>query len=117
MAYLESIPVNAGADLSDDEQYKAIAIGGTIAATGNTTIGILQNKPKSGEDATLGYAGRSRYRAGAAVAAGGLMTVTGSGWLVTVSSGDVSVGKALGAVSSGGIGEGIFNFVNGLQTS
>lgn len=113
MAYLESVPVNAAANLSDDEQYKAIGVGGTIVATGNTAIGLLQNKPRSGEDATAGYAGRSRYRAGGGVAANALVTVAASGWIVTVASGDMSIGKALGAVSSGGIGEGIFNFVNG----
>jgi len=112
MAYLESIPVVAGADLSDDEQYKAIAIGGTIAATGAAAIGLLQNKPESGEDAQLGFLGRSRYRAGGAVAAGARLTVTTSGWVTTVGSATFVVGRALGAVSSGGIGEGIFNFAN-----
>ena len=113
MAYLESIPVVAGADLSA-AQYKAIAIGGTIAATGVAAMGILQNKPESGEDAQLGWHGRSRYRAGAAVSAGAQLTVTTSGWLITATSGTNVVGKALGAVTSGGIGEAIVGFNAGL---
>lgn len=113
MAYLESIPVVAGADLSA-AQYKAIAIGGTIAATGVAAIGILQNKPESGEDAQLGWHGRSRYRAGGAVSAGAQLTVTTSGWFIAATSGTNVVGKALGAVSSGGIGEGLVNFAAGL---
>lgn len=113
MSYLESVPVEAGADLSS-AQYKAIKIDGTIAADASA-IGILQNKPSaSGRDATAGYLGRSRYVAGAAVSAGAQLTVTTSGYMITVTSGTAVVGKALGAVSSGGIGEGIFNFATGL---
>ena len=114
MSYNEQIPVVAGADLSDDEQYKAIAVAGTIAATGATAMGLLQNKPKSGEDAALVYSGRSRYRGGAAVSAGAQLTVTTSGWLITATSGTAVIGKALTAISSGSIGEGIFDFANGI---
>lgn len=116
MAYLESIPVVATEDLSDT-QYKAIDIDGTIAQAGTTPIGIQQNKGVSGRDITAGYAGRSRYYAGAAVAAGARLTVTTSGWFTTVASGGQIVGRALAAVSSGGIGEGIFNFATNAENS
>ena len=109
MSYLESIGVDAGADLSAC-QYKGIAVGGTIAASGATAMGILQNKPESGEDAQLGWFGRSRFYAGAAVAAGAEITCTTSGWFITAASGTNPVGKALEAVSSGGIGEAIVCF-------
>ena len=110
MGYQYSIPVDAGADLSG-QQYKAIAIGGTIAATSTAAMGLLQNKPENGEDAGLAYLGRSKYRAGDTVTAGGAIAVTTSGWLIACASGDLAVGKSLEAVSSGGIGEGIFNFI------
>ncbi|MCK5609665.1 hypothetical protein KAR91_47770 [Candidatus Pacearchaeota archaeon] len=117
MSYLESIPLAAGADLSAS-QYKAVVVAGTIAADGDTAIGIQQNKPAaSGRDLTVGYAGRSRYYAGAAVVAGARLTVTTSGWFTTVVSGGAIVGRALAAVSSGGIGEGIFNFATNAENS
>jgi len=112
MSYLESIPVIAGADLTA-KQYKCVAVAGTIAADG-TAIGLLQNKPNTGRDATVGYAGRSRFVASDTVAAGALLTPTTNGFMVTVGSGDPCFGRALSAVASGGIGEGIFNFANGL---
>lgn len=115
MGYQYSIPVVAGADLSG-QQYKAIAVGGTIAATNTLAMGLLQNKPKSGEDATLAYLGRSKFRAGGAVTAGGAVKVTTSGWIVAVASGDLAAGKALEAVSSGGIGEGVFGIATARST-
>lgn len=109
MGYLSSVPFDAGEDLSA-AQYHAVQIGGTLATTGANAIGLIQNKPESGQDGTAGFMGRSRYRAGAAVAAGAQLTVTTSGWLITATSGSYPVGKALGAIGSGGIAEGIFNF-------
>lgn len=117
MSYLESIPLEAGADLSAS-QYKAVVVAGTIAANGDTAIGIQQNKPSaSGRGLTAGYLGRSRYVASAAISAGARLTVTTSGYMVTVTSGDAIVGRALAAVSSGGIGEGIFNFATNAENS
>lgn len=116
MSYLESVPVSAGADLST-AQYKAVTISGTIAATNGAALGILQNKPAAaGRDATVGYMGRSRYVAGAGVTEGDRVTVATSGFIIAVSSNELGVGTALGTVSSGGIGEGIFNFA-GARTS
>ena len=116
MSYQESVPVKAGADLSA-AQYKAVTVSGTIAANNTTALGILQNKPDaSGKDATVAYAGRVRYYAGGAVAAGNRLTVTTSGWVTATGSNQIGVGTALGAVSSGGIGEGIFNFTGAKST-
>src|SRR3972149_2603747 len=81
------IQLTAGADLNTGEgtgaQYKAIAVGGTIAATGTTAIGLLQNKPKSGEDATIGYAGHLKGVAGAAISSGARLAGTKTGYFIT----------------------------------
>ena len=116
MSYKESIPVVATEDLSG-VQYHACDIDGTLAQVGDTSIGILQNKPESGEDAELTYSGRSRYRAGGAITTGGRMTCAASGWITAASSGDAIVGRALSTVTSGSIGEGIFNFATNAEQS
>ena len=108
--YGEKVSVRAGADLSAT-QYKAVAVGGTIAATNTLAMGIQQNKPQSGEDLTISVLGKSRFVAGGAVAAGGAVKVTTSGFLIACASGDLACGKAISAVTSGSIGEGIFNFI------
>lgn len=108
--YDNNVPVAAGADLSAC-QYKAVAVGGTIAANNGATLGILQNKPDAvGKDATVCVFGRSRYSAGGAVTKGNRVTVTTSGWFVAVASNQLGCGTALDTVSSGGIGDGVFNF-------
>ena len=111
MSGLESVAVDAGADLSGSaSQYKAVSVSGVIAANNTASLGILQNKPRSGEDATVGIAGRSRYVAGAAVTLGDRLMVTTSGFIIEANTVSFGIGTALGAVSSGGIGAGYFNF-------
>ena len=109
-----SIQLTAGADLNTGggtgAQYKAIAVGGTIAATSALSYGLLQNKPKNGEDATVGYAGHMKGVAGAAIATAVRMMVTTSGYLITCTSGHVPVGKSLAAAASGAVVEGLFDF-------
>lgn len=117
MSYNYSVPVVAGQDLSvANTQYKAVAVGGTIAANNTAALGILQNKPQNGEDATLVYLGRSRFLSGGAITAGNRLIVTTSGYVIATTSGSVPVGTALETVSSGGIAEGIFNF-SGASTN
>lgn len=110
----------AGADLNTGggtgAQFKAIAVGGTIAGTNSLTIGLLQNKPKSGEDAQVGFFGHMKGVAGAAITAGNLLKVTTSGYLVVVTSVDVPCGTALATCASGATVEGHFNFI-GLRTT
>lgn len=107
-------PIRAGADLNTDAgtgtQYKAVVVGGTIAAD-NTALGLLQNKPKNGEDAQVLFLGAGKGVAGAAITAGARVKVTTSGYLITVASGDGSCGKCITAAVSGGVFEGIFNFI------
>jgi hypothetical protein len=109
-----SIQLAAGADLNTGDgtgaQYKALAVGGTIAGTNDLTIGLLQNKPKSGEDAQVGYEGHMKGVAGAALTAGNRLMVTTSGYLVLVDGAQIPCGKALASCASGAIVEGLFDF-------
>lgn len=113
--YNDNVGFLAGADLSS-AQYKAVNIGGTVAANNTNALGLLHNKPKSGEDASICVFGRSRYRAGAAVDSGSMLMVTTSGWLIAVTSGSLPCGQAFEGVSSGSIGEGYFNFATARTT-
>lgn len=109
-----SIQLVAGADLNTGDgtgaQYKAVAVGGTIAPSGTTAIGLLQNKPKSGEDAEVGYEGHMKGVAGAAITAGARLIVTTSGYLITAIGAVVPCGRALATCASGATVEGLFNF-------
>jgi hypothetical protein len=92
----------------------AIAINDNLVAnTGKEAAGILlsHSKPKSGEQGSIGVMGIMKYRAGAAVTADALLTVTTSGFFITLpASGFFGVGRALDTVASGGIGTGMFDF-------
>lgn len=104
------IAVAAGADLSA-QQYKVVTVSGTIAATNATALGVLQNKPKSGEHANVAYAGHLKAYAGAAIAAGAEVVVTTSGYLITnATSTSGIVGKAITAAASGALVEFVGDF-------
>lgn len=108
------IQLTAGADLNTGggtgAQFKAVAVGGTIAASNTTAIGLLLNKPKSGEDAAVGYSGHMKGVAGAAITAGARLIVTTSGYLITAIGAVVPCGRALATCASGASVEGIFDF-------
>ena len=116
----DAIQILAGADLNTGggtgAQYKAVAVGGTIAAANGAAMGLLQNKPKNGEDATIGYFGHMKGTAGAAITAGNRVKVTTSGYLIAVTSLDVPCGNAVTTAASGATVEGLFNFI-GLRTT
>ncbi len=109
-----SIQLTAGADLNTGggtgTQYKAVAVGGTIAALGTTAVGLIQNKPKNGEDLTVGYLGHMKGVAGAAITAGARLIVTTSGYVITAVGAVVPCGRALATCASGATVEGIFDF-------
>lgn len=113
----DAIQLVAGADLNTGggtgAQFKAVAVGGTIAATSALAFGLLQNKPKSGEDASVGYRGHMKGVAGASITAAARLMVTTSGYLITATSGHVPVGKAIATAASGATVEGLFDFSNG----
>lgn len=111
----ELIQIVAGADLRT-MQYKAIAIGGTIAAANDAAVGLLQNKPNTGEGAALAYAGHMKGVAGAALTAGNRVKVTTSGYLAVVASGDGACGKVITTCTSGSTVEIIADFTNAATT-
>lgn len=65
-------------------------------------VGVLQNKPNSGQAATVGYSGRSKVVAGAAVTAGRLLTTNSSGRAINATSGQLVFGRALDAAGANG---------------
>lgn len=102
----------AGADISA-LQYLAISLDdGARAINGAEAGGILQNKPKSGEAATIGVVGIMKFRAGGAITKGAKITVDSNSTMITAGSGYYVVGRAWETVTSGSIGTGLFNFIN-----
>ena len=114
------IQLKAGADLNTGDgtgaQYKAVAVGGTIAANNTTAMGLLQNKPKTNEDAQVGYFGHMKGVAGGALTAGARVKITTSGYLAACASGDGACGKVIAACASGAAVEGIFDFISAATT-
>lgn len=111
----ELIQVVAGADLRA-AQYKAVAVGGTIAAANNAAAGLLQNKPNTGEGAALAYFGHMKGVAGTALTAADRVKVTTSGYLIVVASGDGHCGKVLTTCTSGSTVEILGDFVSAATT-
>ncbi len=100
----------ASIDLST-MQYKVVTVGGTISAANATAIGVLQNKPKSGESGRVAYAGHMKAYVGAAVTAGDELTVTTSGYLITnATSVSGIIGKCITTAASGALCEFIGDF-------
>ena len=104
---MQTLTVPAGADLSA-HQYGAVRGAGANAcniasfATDSDILGVLQNKPKSGEAATVAYAGISKVLAGAAITVWNAVTVNGSGRAITVTSGSMCMGQAIEAAGADG---------------
>lgn len=81
--YSLKITLVAGADLSAD-QYKFVEIGtgGVVTLCNGATdkpIGVLQNAPKSGEEAEIVVAGGTKVVAGAALTVGTLIGTGSTG--------------------------------------
>lgn len=110
MSYSDAIAAAASPADNRLNQYKAFQIDGTIAENNSEAMGLLNNKPNTGHDMSLTYHGRSPFLAGGAVTAGGSLKVTTSGFIIAVTSGDISCGKALFTVASGACGRGVFDF-------
>lgn len=109
------IAITAGADLSA-HQFKIIDVAGTISAANGAALGVLINKPKSGEDATIAYSGHMKAYAGGSITRGARLKVTTSGFLIVVASGDGSCGKAMLAANSGSFVEFLGDFVGASTT-
>lgn len=74
----------------------------TASQAGDAGIGIIQNKPQSGEAVRVRFVGISKAIAGAAVVAGDVLRANATGFLVTGNSG-YCIGWALNGVGSGGL--------------
>jgi hypothetical protein len=103
------MPMKAGADLSlfryrvvrqtTVERVCNVASNATEGfAIG--TIGILDNAPASGQNASVCYAGVTKAVAAGSVALGVVLTTNGSGKVTAAASGDLAVGQALQAASA-----------------
>lgn len=72
-----------------------------LASTGGEAIdGILQNDPASGYVADVGFMGISKAVAGAAFSAGALLMTDTSGRLITATSTNSAVAKAIEAATA-----------------
>lgn len=105
MAYeeaLQGISIPAGADLSAvAKQYTAVKLttGGVVSATvaGEATVGLLQNLPKLGDPAKVGFSGVSKGKAGGTIAIGAYVSTNATGLLVAAATGNKIIGTALSA--------------------
>lgn len=95
----------AAADLST-HQYKFVNIDGTgkaaLGGNGTRVIGVLQNKPTSGQISTVVVTGVSKVVAGAAVTAGDSVQSDASGRAITLAAG-IGAGVALSTASGAGV--------------
>ena len=101
----DTVPGFAAADLSA-KQYIAVRLSALNStnqasdATNSGVLGVLQNKPKSGEAATIAYAGVSKIVAGGAITVGDVITFNSSGKAATVASGQMAIGRAIEAATA-----------------
>ena len=97
-----SYTIVAGADLSA-AQYKGVAETGILAASATNGIGILQNKPRSGEYGTVCKVGVTKAIVAGAVSAGEFVGYSGvtSGFLAAVTSGGIACGRVVTGAASG----------------
>lgn len=108
--FQEAITLEAAADLTA-QQYTAVRI--TSANKINVAsqsvavglVGVLQNKPKSGEFGTVAYLGKSKMIAGGTITAGAVLTCNGSGRAIAVTSGSLEMvfAQALDAAADGDV--------------
>ena len=106
--HFDTITVTASQDLRG-HQYKPVDLSGGVGVTSLLSVGILQNKPNTGDHATVAYRGQMKAYAGAAIASGALIGVTTSGFIITV-TGSASVGYAKTAAASGDLFEFVGSF-------
>jgi len=97
----------AGADLSTS-QFRFVTINGNgqavIASTGAPVFGVLQNKPKLGQAASIMVDGISKMVAPAStLSAGDLVAVGANGQPAPLAAGNYAVGRVVRG-SSGGAG-------------
>lgn len=105
---LESLSYSASADLSalqytfvkQSTGAKQIA---AVAAATDVPCGVLQNKPTSGQAATVGFKGVSKVKAGGTIAVGDLVGTTSAGLATTLTPGTDTTKYVCGRAESAGI--------------
>ena len=104
---VETLTLEAAADL-DTKQYHIVRASGAnlcnqaSEAVNSGVVGVLQNKPKSGEFATIGYAGKAKVVAGGALTVNALITTNSSGRAAAVASGQMAIGRVLDTAGADG---------------
>lgn len=99
--------VKAAADLSG-KQYHFVRLSAAnqcnqaSEAANSGLAGVLQNKPRADEFATIGYSGLTKIFAGGAITANDIITTNGSGRAAVVTSGQMAAGRALVAATADG---------------
>lgn len=99
----------ASGDLSTSQYHIVDVIAAFKVANAGARLGygVLQNKPKDGEHASVCIEGVTKVVGGAAIAVGDLITSAGSGFGATVASGSAGtkqvIGRALTACASGSV--------------
>lgn len=109
---LNVLSMQAGGDLRTKQYHilRQSAAGVTNLAsrtTANQTavvdaIGVLQNKPNSGQAASVAITGESKVVAGAAITQGVNVTTNASGRAIVAASGDWTIGQAAEAAGADG---------------
>jgi hypothetical protein len=104
--------VAAGADLSTSTHLivKLNSSGAAVLAAASTDpiVGVLQNYPSSGQQATYAFSGTAKVVAGGTIAVGAWVTSNSSGQAIaTTTPGDVIIGRYVGtaAAASGDLAE------------
>lgn len=105
------IPIKDSAADLRSYQYRAVAIGGTLATGPLNATGLVTTKTNSGEDGSQTVFGRELYVAGGTISAGNRLRVTSGGFMLAATSGHTSCGYAETATTSGSVGRGVFNFM------
>lgn len=105
--HIEARTVKAGNDLRTFQyRFMRASAGNTIdcASAPNLrvtdVVGVLLNKPNSGEHATLAHRGVTKIKAGAAINVNELVTTNASGKATAATSGDLVAGMALTAAGA-----------------
>ena len=108
----ETLTVVASQDLTG-HQFKAVDLSGGVGVNSLISVGILRNKPYTGDHATVAYKGQMKAYAGGAINSGAQVGVTASGFLISVATSRY-VGIALVSAASGDIFPFVGDFNMGL---
>lgn len=112
--HFETITVVASQDLTG-HQFKAVGLHGGVGVSAALAAGILQNKPATGDHATLAYRGHVKALTGGAVNSNSPVTVNASGFIVAYtpagSGGLGAVGRCLTQAASGDMTDLICDFM------